>query len=174
MADQSIRSLFNSAEKQRKEIDDSWETNTATYQANLAAAITTYADCLKLADRLSLFSPNESLEDLTSGDLQYLTLNFRIAELLLRTSGTDRKAILQKARDAFERYLSLLDHYDILSTQDKKLYEQYNEYPTTFSTISTTNSEARRATKIANFKLEKELKKKLEVSSSSSLKSARV
>lgn len=165
MADQSIRSLFSSAERQRKEIEDSWETNTATYQTNLQAAIKTYDDCLKLADRASLFSPNEGLEDLTSGDLQYLTLNYRIADLLLRTSGSDRKAILQRARHSFEQYLSLLDNYDILSIQDKKLYEQYHEYPTTFSTISTTNSEARRANKIANFKLEKELKKKLEVSS---------
>jgi immunoglobulin-binding protein 1 len=70
MAEQSIRSLFSSAESQRKDIEASWDSNTATYQQNLAAAIATYDDCLKLADRLSLFSPNETLEDLTSGDLQ--------------------------------------------------------------------------------------------------------
>lgn len=69
MADQSIRSLFTSAERQRESIESSWETNTATYQENLAAAISTYQECLKLADRLTLFSPNETLEDLTSGDL---------------------------------------------------------------------------------------------------------
>ena len=70
MAEQSIRSLYSSAEKQRKDIEASWDSNTATYQQNVAAAIATYDDCLKLADRLSLFSPNETLEDLTSGDLQ--------------------------------------------------------------------------------------------------------
>jgi hypothetical protein len=70
MAEQSIKSLFSSAERQRKDIEASWDSNTATYQQNLAAAISTYEDCLKLADRLSLFSPNETLEDLTSGDLQ--------------------------------------------------------------------------------------------------------
>lgn len=72
MAEQSIKSLFSSAERQRKDIEASWDSNTATYQQNLAAAISTYEDCLKLADRLSLFSPNETLEDLTSGDLQYV------------------------------------------------------------------------------------------------------
>ena len=71
MTDQSIKSLFGSAERQRKEIEASWDSNTATYQQNLAAAISTYESCLQLADRLSLFSPNETLEDLTSGDLQY-------------------------------------------------------------------------------------------------------
>ena len=71
MAEQSIRSLFSSAEHQRKDIESSWDTNTAIYQQNLAAAIATYDGCLNLADRLSLFSPNETLEDITSGDLQY-------------------------------------------------------------------------------------------------------
>lgn len=70
MADQSIKSLFSSAELQRKDIESSWDSNTAAYQQNLVAAIATYEDCLQLADRLSLFSVNESLEDLTSGDLQ--------------------------------------------------------------------------------------------------------
>ena len=71
MTEHSIKSLFSSAERQRQDIESSWDTNTATYQQNVAAAITTYDDCLKLADRLSLFSPNETLEDITSGDLQY-------------------------------------------------------------------------------------------------------
>lgn len=70
MAEQNIRSLFASAENQRKQIESSWDGNTAAYQQNIAAAIATYESCLKLADRISLFSPNESLEDLTSGDLQ--------------------------------------------------------------------------------------------------------
>ena len=71
---------------------------------------------------------------------------------------------LQRGREAFEKYLSLLDHYEILSSADKKLYQTYTESPTTFSTISTTDPNARRGAKIANFKLEKELKNKLEVS----------
>jgi immunoglobulin-binding protein 1 len=72
MAEQSIKSLFNSAESQRKAIESSWDSNTAEYQQNLFAAIETYSECLKVADRLSLFSPNETLEDLVSGDLQYV------------------------------------------------------------------------------------------------------
>jgi immunoglobulin-binding protein 1 len=178
MAEQSIKSLFSSAERQRKDIEASWDSNTATYQQNLAAAISTYEDCLKLADRLSLFSPNETLEDLTSGDLQYVSLaipkycanlgrylliNYRLADLIIRLSSKDRKTTLQKAREAYERYLTLLDHYEILSTPDKKLHNNYTEAPTTFSTISTKDPNARRDAKIANFKQEKELKKKLEV-----------
>jgi immunoglobulin-binding protein 1 len=93
---------------------------------------------------------------------RYLLINYRLAELILRVSSKDRKATLEKSREAYERYLSLLDHYEILYAADKKLYHTYTEAPTTFSTISTTDPNARRAAKIANFKQEKELKKKLE------------
>jgi len=87
-------SLFISAEKQRKDIEASWDSNTATYQQNLAAAIQTYDDCLKLADRLSLFSPNETLEDLTSGDLQY-------ASPLLYSKGEVSRCMSNNLLDTF-------------------------------------------------------------------------
>lgn len=68
---QSLRAVFSTAESKRKEVENSWDTNTATYQENLLAAITSYEQCLQIADRISLFSPNESLEDIGSGDIQY-------------------------------------------------------------------------------------------------------
>lgn len=94
---------------------------------------------------------------------RYLLINYRLADLLLRVSSKDRKGTLQKAREAYERYLSLLDQYEILTGVEKKLYSAYTEYPSTFSTINNTDPNARRGAKIANFKLEKELKQKLEV-----------
>jgi hypothetical protein len=59
--------------------------------------------------------------------------------------------------------LSLLSHYDILSPAEKRLYGSYLDTPTAFATISSSNQEARRAAKIANYNQEKELKRKLEV-----------
>ena len=84
MTEQNIRSLYSSAELQRKTIESSYDSNSATYQQNLVAAIATYEDCLQLADRISLFSPNESLEDLASGDLQYESALFQILALTKR------------------------------------------------------------------------------------------
>jgi immunoglobulin-binding protein 1 len=98
-----------------------------------------------------------------SKSYRYLLINYRLGDLLDKVSDMDRKSILQKSRAAYERYLSLLSHYDILSPSEKKLHEVYHENPTAFSTISTTNAEARRAAKIANYNQEKELKRKLEV-----------
>ena len=70
MEDQSIKSLFERAESKRNAVETAYDTGTAIYRENLASAIATYEQCRQLADRLSLFSPNESLEDIASGDLR--------------------------------------------------------------------------------------------------------
>ena len=68
--DINIRTLFTSAKNQRKELDSSPEPSSSLYQENLRAAITSLENCKKIADRISLFSPNESEDDISSGDLQ--------------------------------------------------------------------------------------------------------
>jgi immunoglobulin-binding protein 1 len=94
---------------------------------------------------------------------RYLLINYHLADLILRVSSNDRKSTLRAARDTYEKYLGQLDQYSILNEQDKKLYNAYLEDPTSFSTISTSDPNARRNAKISNFKQEKELKRKLEV-----------
>lgn len=69
MADQSLKSLFRKAEHSRTLVESSYETNTDTFRDILATAVATYEECRVLADRLSLFSPNELLEDIATGDL---------------------------------------------------------------------------------------------------------
>lgn len=160
--DQSIRAVYSTAEQKRQSVESSWDSNSATYQENLLAAISLYEQCLSIADRISLFSPNESLEDIASVDLQYLLLHYRVADLCLKINGRNRKANLQRGQAELGRYLKQLDHYDILPKSDATLLELYQESPNTFSTASTADAAARRETKIKRFKEEKELKKKLE------------
>lgn len=70
MTDHSIRTLFSAAESKRKAVEISRESSSSTNRENLAAAIATFEECRQLADHLSLFSPNETLEDVATGDLQ--------------------------------------------------------------------------------------------------------
>jgi len=159
---QGLRASFASAESKRKQLDSSYSTNTASYQELLQSAISLYERCLQLADSISLFSPNETLEDVATNDLQYLTLNYYLADLQVRRQYVNRKEILSDAQTAYSRFIRQLDSYDILTSADSKLYEQYLEAPTTFSTASTSDPAARRETKIRRFKEEKELKNNLE------------
>lgn len=160
--DRSLRSVYEEAEQQRSSIENSFDSNSSSFQANLLSAIQLYEQCINIADHLSLFSPNESLEDIGTVDLQYLLLNYRIAELVLRINGRERKANLQRAQKSYERYLKQLDDYDMLPKSDAALLEQYRESPMTFSTASTSDAAARRESKIKRFKEEKALKQKLE------------
>jgi len=159
---QTLKGVWQSAEDKRRQIETSWETNTPAYQALVKAAITNYEQCLRIQDQIALFSPNESLEDIATNDLHHLLAQYRLADLVQRLSSQDRKAVLHRAQDSYDKFLRQLDLYDILTSSDLKLLEQYRDSPTTFSTASTSDPAARRETKILRFKQEKDLKQKLQ------------
>lgn len=159
----NLRSVYADAEQKRHSIESSFSSNTASFQETLRSAIQLYEQCVDIADQISLFSPNESLEDIGTVDLQYLLLHYRIAELILRINDHQhRKANLQRGQRHYERYLKQQDTYDILTKEDAALLEQYHDSPNTFSTASTADAAARRETKIKRFREEKALKQKLE------------
>ncbi|KAI1168417.1 TAP42-like family protein [Nemania serpens] len=161
----TLKSAYEAAEGKRLAIEASYETTSPTYQEDIATALQSYKECIQITDKVSLFSKNESLEDLATSDIPYLLLYYHIAELLQRVSTgspLERKRILASTRESYERFLHLLDSYSILPPQDSKLFIEYTEDPTGFSTISTKDPNARRNAKIANFKAEKQLKQKLE------------
>lgn len=162
----SLKALFAEAESKRIALGSfPYAPNSSEYSDAVSSTVKLYQNCLTLISALSLFSPNESLEDLSTFDLPYLLANFHLAELtqkLPSSSLPERKRILSAARNAYERYLHLLDSYSLLSPSYQKLLEQYTDSPTTFSTVSTSDPAARRNAKIANFKAEKDLRSKLE------------
>jgi immunoglobulin-binding protein 1 len=90
---------------------------------------------------------------------------FHLAELVLKITGdvAARKPNLLRARDYYERFLKLLDSYDVLGKSDARLFEAYSDDRNAFSIASTKDAAARRDAKIARFREEKELKRKLEV-----------
>ncbi len=161
--DRSLRSVFEDAETTRSSLENSYDSNSTTFQDSVQSALKFYDQCLDIAGRISLFSPNETLEDINTADLQYLLLSYRIAELILRINNfTERKASLQRASESYERFLKQLDTYDMLAKSDAALLEQYQDAPTTFSTAPTSDPAARRDAKIRRFKEEKAMKEKLE------------
>ncbi len=72
MADspKSLRSLFTSGIAQRKALELAIGTSSTEYQENLQAAITTFEACQRLVGQASLFSRNETVHDIASGDLE--------------------------------------------------------------------------------------------------------
>ena len=68
---QSLKSIFQDAEQKRRSLDDIPNRNSPEYQNTLRTAIRLYRDASKLADSLSIFSPNETIDDISTNDLQY-------------------------------------------------------------------------------------------------------
>jgi len=161
----SLKGLFADAEEKRLALEGTYQTNTPSYHEDLSSAVQTYNDCLEQIGRISLFSPNETAEDISTSDVPYLLVNYHLAELIQKLPSSTlpaRRALLSSARDAYERYLHLLDNYSLLSEPNNKLLERYTDSPAAFSTISAgADGAARRDAKIANLKLEKELRAKL-------------
>jgi immunoglobulin-binding protein 1 len=86
-----------------------------------------------------------------------------LAELLLKSYGSDRLKVLQNVLQLFETFLSRLDNYGILSVENRKLYERFLENRSSFQLASSSNFEERRKLKVARYQQEKSLKAKLEV-----------
>ena len=98
-----------------------------------------------------------------------MAIHYHLAELVqkIKADITARKTNLLSARNFYERFLKLLDSYDMLSKPDARLLETYLEDKAGFSTASTRDAAARREAKVRRFREERELKKKLEVRSTS-------
>ncbi|KAK0672249.1 putative PP2A regulatory subunit TAP46 [Cercophora samala] len=162
----SLKAIFADAEAQRIALETQpFTPNSQEYTDAISSAIKNYQESLRLISHLSLFSPNESLEDLSTSDLPLLLINYHLAELsqkLPTPSLPERKRILTSARDSYERFLHLLDSYSLLNPQSTKLLETYTSSPSTFSTANSSDPTVRRNAKIANFQTEKALRQKLE------------
>ncbi|KAH8425373.1 IGBP1/TAP42 family protein [Aspergillus melleus] len=159
---QNLRSLFNEAKAEKTALEVRPDTNTDQYRNDVSATIAKFEECHRLVSLLSLFSSNEPLEDITTGDLQYLTVDYHLADLLQRSYSSDREASLRRALHQYEQYLARLDNYELLNDNNKKLYERYAENPSSFSLTPVNDAATRREVKITRFREEKELKQRLE------------
>ena len=163
--DESLPTLFGSA---KTKYDSLEHLDPRSVKAIIQDTLQELQRCLTAVDKLSLFSPNEELEDISTKNLQYLTIPYLTAELLLKSYDDQRLAALRRASQALESFLTRLDQYRILSKGDQDLFERYRQERGKFSVISTSSPDEKRKIKISRFQEEKALKQKLQVSRSSS------
>ncbi|KAJ5674561.1 uncharacterized protein N7477_004495 [Penicillium maclennaniae] len=159
---QSLRSLFQSARDDKTELETRGDTNTEAYRDAVNATIAKFHECQRQISILSLFSSNESLDDVSTGNITYMTLEYHLAELVQRGPTSDREAVLRRALEQYETFITRLDEYELLTGGNKKLLEQYMANPSTFTLAPMSDAAARRDVKVKRFREEKELKQKLE------------
>lgn len=177
---QNLRSLFAAAKNDKIALETRSDSNSEQYRSSVNAVIAKFEECQRQVQLLSLFSSNEPIEELATGDLQYvrilslfewsvadfsrfLTVEYLLADLLQQSYSSNREAILRHALEKYEGYLTRMDDYGLLNDSNKNLYERYIENPSSFSLAPVNDAAARRELKVSRFREEKELKQKLEV-----------
>ncbi|KAJ6444455.1 TOR signaling pathway regulator (TapA) [Purpureocillium lavendulum] len=171
---QSLRAIFEDAEEKRQALEASPDATSPRYAADVDATLALYDRVLELVSALGVFSPNESLEDLATSSLPYLLASFHAAEVAQRTpsilpntnttSGgpTRRLEVLRRARDAYERFLNLVDAYGLVAPPYAAMLERYRDDGEGFAVVPPgRDAAARREGKIAGFRAEKALREKL-------------
>ena len=158
----SLNDLFKEAKASQEDLD-TLDPRSDDFKDLLASCVSTLQECSQLVDQLALFSTNEDLDDISTSNIQYLGIDYLLAELTMKSySSTDRKAQLDSASQLLDRFITRLDEYSILATTDRKLLESYKDSRSTFRIVSeSAGMEAKRNTKIRRFQEEKELKSRL-------------
>ncbi|KAL5614334.1 hypothetical protein BROUX41_004440 [Berkeleyomyces rouxiae] len=161
----SLKTLYANAE-QRKIAIAGHQYNSPEWTAAYTEALQGFTECQRLASDMMLFSPNETLDDLTTADLPFLSIGYHLAEMTLKTPFTSPKAragVVRQARDEFEDFLKQIDHYDLLGVQYTEQYLRFLDDRDKFSVIDARDPGARRDAKMAGFAAEKQLRQRLAV-----------
>ncbi|KAI9511114.1 TAP42-like protein [Russula earlei] len=109
----------------------------------------------RVAD-LVLFSPNETLDDISTQDLVYLFVPYVSAEIEARARATERDerlVCLRESEKGFTKFVSDIELYQIVSKSERELYEKNS---------SIANPALRRETKIKQYQTEKEIRGRIE------------
>jgi len=67
---QNLRSLFVAAKADKTALETRPDTTSELYRRELTAVISKFEECQRLVRLLSLFSSNEPIEEVSTGDLQ--------------------------------------------------------------------------------------------------------
>ncbi|KIW21493.1 hypothetical protein PV08_02073 [Exophiala spinifera] len=157
----SLKETYNEAKLRQTQLD-SLDPRSSSYKDTLQSIIDNFERCRQLIRQLALFSPNEEVEDIATQDLQYLTVDYNLAEMKIKTYSEDRLSSLQASLALLESFLTQLDNYGLLDSSNHKLYERFLEQRHGFRIVSSSNPEEKRKIKITRFQEEKALKQKLE------------
>ena len=110
-----------------------------------------------LISRLAILSSNEIIDDVNTKDLRCLLVDGLRGqmEIVIKTkSGLERIAWLEKAKLHFISYIALIDRYEVIPEDKRNAFAGPQH--------STQDPTRRRESKIAQYKMEKEIKTKLE------------
>ncbi|KAF8511153.1 serine/threonine protein phosphatase PP2A-associated protein [Hysterangium stoloniferum] len=109
-------------------------------------------------DVAGIFSPNETLEDLATGHLPYLLVEYVAAEMQGRLKISDQKERMKALKNSQQHlhvFLQRLHQYEIIPEDDQKVYSKRS--------YDIKDPVKRRELKIKQYKTEKQLRSSIEI-----------
>ncbi|GAA5874226.1 hypothetical protein JCM8547_007797 [Rhodosporidiobolus lusitaniae] len=151
--DISLAQLLTRAIRNSDAVCSAPSPNSPATQSLLTKTLSDLTLASKLINYLAVLSPNETLEDIATRDLRCLlveALRGQLSVLVKTKGGEERLGWLKKAQDHFRLYLKQIEQYEIVPQQQRLTLAGPKH--------SETDPSRRRAGKIAQFKMEKEIK----------------
>ncbi|GAA5984674.1 hypothetical protein JCM11641_004556 [Rhodosporidiobolus odoratus] len=153
----SLGQLLSRSLRNADQISSAHNPNDTPTQTLLTSTLSDLTLSSKLINHLGVLSPNETLEDISTRDLRCLLVEAvqgQLCVLAKTKGGEDRLKWLKKAKEHFTQYLRQLQQYEVIppAQRDALAGPKAGE----------TDPHRRRAGKIAQFKMEKEIKGTLE------------
>lgn len=177
-----MKELFQDALRASADINQSTAGfDSPEFLATVQNVVTLFQECQKAVTKLSLYSDNEEIDDLTTASLEYLMIDYHLATVLERVPKSlkvfPREKVLQTVDQTIATYLSFLRklyNYKILEKSAAMRYQELvdgqpardvsNRPSLTQQLASSAKS---REEKIRRYKLEKSLEQQIEALSKS-------
>lgn len=138
------------------------------YQALVAQALKSFNKCKEFVYKLSLYSDNESREDISTNDIKYLSVEYFMGQLTEKSQRLARLDTIKLAIDYYFKYLKDLKNYGLLDkVLSKRIQDTVSTGKITLRDIKSSDPSTMRAEKIERFKKGKELEQKIASLSSS-------
>ncbi|GAA6006328.1 hypothetical protein JCM10207_000606 [Rhodosporidiobolus poonsookiae] len=156
--DLSLAQLLTRSLRTADQLQQAPAPNDPHVQSQLSQTLSNLALAASLIQHLAILSPNETLDDIATRDLRCLLVEAQRGQLslLVRTrGGQERLTWLNRAKDHFLTFLRQVEQYEVVPPEKRQALAGPG--------ASEMDSSRRRAGKIAQFKMEKEIKGTLEV-----------
>lgn len=124
----TLSDLFNTTWKQFQQIENSDKPVVSKpYQDDVKSCIENLECCTRMVCKLSLFSTNEDVDEVTTGNLRFFLLPAFLGDLTLKTTGSDRKDCVRTANVYFKDFLKRCYCYKITKKDLSKYIENSQE-----------------------------------------------
>lgn len=160
----SLKEEFEHANGIRRSLESlTARRDSAEYQEKVREAVQSYQRCHELINRLSLFSTNETLEDVSTGDIQYMSVEYYAGTMTekIHRGLEGRLDVLRAAASHYMGFLRLIDNYGLLN---KDMAKRLGTITTLkdLAKLTPTDGVKKRTEKVEQFKKEKELQAQIE------------